>query len=40
MSSPSEQSSPFLAVLMSEPPAQTGDDDPQPPRVRGLGFVY
>lgn len=39
MSSASEQSWPFLAILLKSPPAQMGDDDPNP-RTRGLGFVY
>jgi hypothetical protein len=30
---------PFLGVLVSQPPLAKGDDDPQPPRVRGLCWV-
>lgn len=35
-----EPALPFLAVLMSTPPATETDGDSEAPRVRGLGFVY
>jgi hypothetical protein len=31
---------PFLAVLMSTPREEVGEEEPEPPRVRGLGFVH